>query len=767
MIPNNLAFADEHRAESPIGLRQENTPETSRKIGALKPIVSIAMLGAVIGLLAFNYDLSEILSDMRQLSLWTIAVIFTALLANVLAATLRFRVIAADIGHSISFRRAMAAVSTGTLAGAMFFQIAGQLIARGVVMGRAGMPFANVVVITAYERVVSAVFSGLFGLAGAYYIFGIVYLDQKAGGAELVKILCGLIAATTLGALLGYGRQAARSIAPVLTRHFTQRSLRVIGLTFLVQLPVMIAYVAASKALSAQIAIPNLIAASAVVMFAASVPISFAGWGVREMSAVATLGAIGVAGHAAFTTAVLIGTGSLLAMGVTAILSLPGSVKAGRQDTESAAKSVDYSRALSWFLPLAAATLVLFQIHVPLDSALLNVNLADPIALVGGALFILNAIKQRALPKWRVNYINMAVAIATLVLAGALLIGAWRFGWTTWAWVNRFLGWFVLLSYGATGALAIVENGKDALRVVLLTFVGATAAIAGIEVCLVLLHAAGIQFTPHVILPGQIEGFAQNRNAFALQLLMAAPAIFVFARGAFLRIALLALLFAAFWFAASRSGWIGAVLIVATSLYFGATTWREVRIATFCAMSLVLAAPALYVLAHLELSIRAAMGQAQMSWPVPAIVPTEVSTSERIVSLLGALKLFVENPIFGAGLGAFQNQKILTAEGYPLVIHSTPLWLLAELGIVGFLAFAVPALYLLVTEWRRAWHDHASAVIVLCLVAFAVMSMPADMLYQRTFWLVIGTALAATPLVSHRAASEYTVDKRELVCSGN
>jgi O-Antigen ligase len=341
------------------------------------------------------------------------------------------------------------------------------------------------------------------------------------------------------------------------------------------------------------------------------------------------------------------------------------------------------------------------------------------------------------------------------VLAESLLLGEWRFDWTTWAWVNRFLGWFILLSYGATGALAVVENGKDALRVILLTFVGATAAIAGIEVCLVLLCAADFQFAFQLVAPSQIEGFAQNRNAFALQLLMATAAVFVFARGALLRIALLTLLFAAFWFAGSRSGWIGAVLIAGTSLYFGATTRREILIAALCAVSLALAVPAIYVLAHLD-------AQSSRSWlrslHLPAIVPDQVSTNERIVSLLGGLRLFVENPIFGAGLGAFQNQKVLLVGGFPLVIHSTPIWLLAELGIVGFLAFAVPALYVFVSEWRRAWNDQASAVVVLCLVAFAVMSTPADMLYQRTFWLVVGAALAATPLVSHRrTANESTL----------
>jgi len=76
------------------------------------------------------------------------------------------------------------------------------------------------------------------------------------------------------------------------------------------------------------------------------------------------------------------------------------------------------------------------------------------------------------------------------------------------------------------------------------------------------------------------------------------------------------------------------------------------------------------------------------------------------------------------------------------VIHSTALWLLAELGLLGFAAFAVPGIYVWFTEWRRAPRDPAAAVVALCFVGFAVMSGPADMLYQRTFWLLAGAALA-------------------------
>ncbi|HUL88137.1 MAG TPA: lysylphosphatidylglycerol synthase transmembrane domain-containing protein, partial [Pseudolabrys sp.] len=445
----------------------------------VKPAVSVVLLVGVIFLVGYYYGTAEIFDDIRALSTGAISAILFVLLANAFAAVLRFKVIAAEVEHPITFRRAMAVVSTGSLAGAIFFQIAGQLMARGVIAGRGGVPFAAVVVITAYERFTAAIVSALFALGGAFFIFGNVYLDRSSGGAELLKIMAGLIAATTAGALMGYGRMAVRTITPLLTRHFVRRCLAIIGLTFLVQIPMQAAYVIAAHTLSPQTSIANLVAASAIVMFATSVPISLAGWGMREMSAIVGLGAIGVPAHAALTAAVLIGVGSLLVVGMLAAISLPGSETRKQPVQTRAAKPVDYYQVLAWVLPIGAATLVLFQIYVPVQSGLLNVNLADPLAMLGGVLFILTCIRLGSLPSWRVPHINLAAAVATLVLGGSLLIGADRFGWTTWAVTNRFLGWFVLLAYAATGALIVKVGQKEGLRTILLTFAGATAAVAG------------------------------------------------------------------------------------------------------------------------------------------------------------------------------------------------------------------------------------------------------------------------------------------------
>jgi hypothetical protein len=347
----------------------------------------------------------------------------------------------------------------------------------------------------------------------------------------------------------------------------------------------MMAYVLASHALSPQTPIAGLVATSAIVMFAASVPISLAGWGVREMSAVVALGAIGVAPQAAFLAAVIVGAGSMLAMVTVAAIALPGSIlNVTKTENYAASQHIDYARGLVWVVPIATAILVFFQVYVPIGSGtLLNVNLADPLAILGGVLFVLMHWQKRQLPQWRYRYFNAAIVAASLVLTLSLFIGAARFGWTDWAVVNRYWGWYILLAYAGCGALITKDSGAEGLRILLLTFAGAGAAIAVLEIVLLALNHLGLQLTLPLT-PFALDGFSLNHNFFAFQLLMALAAVFVAARGQTLRIVLIA----ALYFTDSRCSWITALIVVATGIYMKAATFREIGGAVLCAIAVVL-----------------------------------------------------------------------------------------------------------------------------------------------------------------------------------
>jgi O-antigen ligase len=119
---------------------------------------------------------------------------------------------------------------------------------------------------------------------------------------------------------------------------------------------------------------------------------------------------------------------------------------------------------------------------------------------------------------------------------------------------------------------------------------------------------------------------------------------------------------------------------------------------------------------------------------------TDEVTFQHWQTVLDGLAVFLAHPIFGAGIGAYMDQQIRST-GMPLVIHSTPVWLLAETGLIGFGVFLAAAWRLFSGEIRRRG-DPAALLLLLLLCGLAVMSSVHEMLYQRGFWLLLGAVLA-------------------------
>jgi hypothetical protein len=117
---------------------------------------------------------------------------------------------------------------------------------------------------------------------------------------------------------------------------------------------------------------------------------------------------------------------------------------------------------------------------------------------------------------------------------------------------------------------------------------------------------------------------------------------------------------------------------------------------------------------------------------IPPAATVVISGYERLTALSVSLLL--------AGLGAYMNDQIRNT-GTPLVIHSTPVWLLAETGITGFIVFLAAAwrLFYVVVQRRR---EPAALLLFLMLCTLAVMSFVHGLMYQRAFWILLGAVLA-------------------------
>jgi len=708
---------------------------TKKFLGA---IVSISLTIAVFYLVLSKVDVSTLSSLIAAFPAERLLTVSGFLLIGAALSAWRLQLIAKDLGYRLTALDAIATLGWSQIVGSLFFQILGQLAARGALLARRGMPVAATVTLTVYERAAAAAVSLLLAIGGGWYVFGRITLDIQQGGLSFLKIIAGLLIATTAGAWLAWGAKALSAGRRTLNIEAARSIARNVVVSFFIQSATMAAYVVAANTVAPTVALTDLGAASAVVMLAASLPISLAGWGIRELSAVFALGAIGVSPQGALTVALLIGVISLLVVGLFATASFRKQSATAAVTPVAVKAATDYGLLLASSVPLLAATAVYFQLYIPVGQGRLSVNLADPLAVLGGALFVIGCVTQRRWPQWRLSHLNLHIILVTLALAAGLLYGAASFGWTAWAVTNRFLGWFILLGYGATGALLVRADRREGLRLILRTFAAVAASIVVIEMFLVILAQLGIDIPRDVLLP-RIAGFSQNPNGFSFQLVLALCAIFVADFPERTAVVLLTACFVGLWFAASRS------LILALPAVFGLALYTRVLPVRRIAVSFMLFAGVLTAIALLPALVgKPIFGNIFQQF---SEVASKSSDSERMASLLGGLHLFLSHPIFGAGLGAFMEQH-LREFGTPLVIHSTPLWLLAEFGIVGFLVFLAPAVRIFLAEIVRARHgDLAAPIPVLLLAVLGTMGQVHELLYQRGFWLLIGAALACTSVV--------------------
>jgi O-antigen ligase len=101
--------------------------------------------------------------------------------------------------------------------------------------------------------------------------------------------------------------------------------------------------------------------------------------------------------------------------------------------------------------------------------------------------------------------------------------------------------------------------------------------------------------------------------------------------------------------------------------------------------------------------------------------------------------MFLANMVWGAGLGRFIAQ---WTGAYPLIIHNSAVWILAEFGIVGAIAFISPVIRIAAQEFARFRNNDAAGYLLILMIAgFGAMSLFHELLYQRVLWFLLGATL--------------------------
>jgi O-antigen ligase len=145
--------------------------------------------------------------------------------------------------------------------------------------------------------------------------------------------------------------------------------------------------------------------------------------------------------------------------------------------------------------------------------------------------------------------------------------------------------------------------------------------------------------------------------------------------------------------------------------------------------------------------------QSQLSAKNEELIARQDTAMERVQQIREAIPMFVSHPIRGVGLGEFDFRS--DPAGYhPLIIHNTTVWILTELGLLGFTVYIA---YVGWYFWRgrialKQADSQAKPLVVGLLGAHAGMlglSAGIEVLYQRHWWLVMAM-LACAAMASAR-----------------
>jgi glycosyltransferase involved in cell wall biosynthesis/uncharacterized membrane protein YbhN (UPF0104 family) len=748
----------------PSTTRSAASRSSGSKVRFYLPIlVSVLLLGA-----AFNqFGSVDILSGLTEIPMAYLALMGLASVANLLVVSGRLARLLRHLGYAIPLGRVLFANITGLASSLLVVSLVGSMVGRHLVLRGHGVEASANAFTVAYERAILATVGGVFFCIGGVVLFGQDAVWSIADQLPIPYIAGALVAAGTVALTLSRNKIEGALRAVVFSLKSAGRVLEISGITVVAQSLSFLVYVAAAAALSPDTPIGDLLAAAAVIAFASSFPLSVNGWGVREVASVFVFGSLGISAVDALTISISVGlvsTVTVLGAGFIATtvdarskraraVTTPPGVRDPSAPDRTAANTASFRalKAMGLVLPLAAGILLFFQAGVTWNGGLISVNLADPVAIIGLALVVLTVISERR-PVVQFSATTWFWLFAcTTVLAISFVIGWTRFGVTPWALNNRIVGWVVLMGYVALGGFLIRTWARYGFRRLGEALMATAASVTVVGLVMLFVHHF---LEIDTLGKGNFQGFSFNRNSFAFQLntalcfaLVLAPArwrdVSWNSPRALIWSVLTALILYGIWQAQSRTGMAVALGLICLALIFRMTPFRAVVLAVVPAGGLYLAITALTL--ALSSMVPNADEIARLARAPEHFNPESVT--ERWRSMLDSLTIWLDHPVFGAGLGAYMHSH-LAGGNTPLVIHSVPGWLLAEFGLTGVAALLAAPLVGLAGLARELFRrdrrvDPTTALLTLLVANFAIFGLTHDIAYQRIFWLSLGAVMAS------------------------
>ena len=399
----------------------------------------------------------------------------------------------------------------------------------------------------------------------------------------------------------------------------------------------------------------------------------------------------------------------------------------------------------------------------------LRLNLADIMLPLMG-LFIAGSLLLRKTrwPIFQVQYTYFWLAGLTLILLGALIHSYLLYGAISqWALLNKFCGWFVLCAYFLMGAWFVrnlpMETIAHFFKIAVLFFL-AVFCVCSIPL---FLHYIHIIKNPGIF-EFPVAGMMANKNAFIFLFLSFFCLSNLMPRDRFWNKAVLI-----FWILAplayaltfARAGLlIFPVLVLFLWLLKADIPWKKSLLALAFSSSFLLTFNWMGNNNILNISPVDGLTPSRngVLQDVKKIITLPVSTEEktapkniryggdrmRINIILTSLDAIKDHPFIGAGLGSASIYQQQQWGKFINIIDCTPLWLWAETGCIGLIAFLGFYFTCLVTLWKNSakasldpYTRSVLKAVLMIMIAFGGMCLLHEILYTRFLWLFMGMAL--------------------------
>lgn len=369
--------------------------------------------------------------------------------------------------------------------------------------------------------------------------------------------------------------------------------------------------------------------------------------------------------------------------------------------------------------------------------------------------------------RWIVPNIDCYLLSFLAYMAGSCLY-AWIHTNTfiTWAWGPKLMGFFILLMYFYLGG-AIALYGDKIVNKVVDAFLGATWVISAIALIRFFVEING--FKPLENIAFRPVGFSENPNAFAL-MLGTSILIQLYRQqnlsGKFNGLATVGMsgMIATLFLTGSRSAYLGLIFAVPSLIiYRRKIDWKKLVLGLLVAIILVL-------LSSHDFGVLRGYGVSgpivnTLAYATRNSVTLDGGVQDRIHSGIMAIKSWSASPLWGTGVGAFLHNYSEDNNGTKLVIHNSALWLLSEMGLIGFISFTgILAITMIKLRDKAKMKHEFMAAASLSVLFFSIgSSVGTEVIYQRQIWFLVGLAVTSYPIDSSKKSLNTLLPQQDLL----